>query len=98
VGTILHQPAPGVVEVYGALCFPFAAQVHQCLLDAVTTGDDRLILDLAHATTLDCAGVGTLIGARNAARTLGKPFHLINARAQVANVLGLLGLLNHSAG
>jgi anti-anti-sigma factor len=53
-----------------------------------------LDVDLAGCTFLDCAGIGALVGARNAAVQTGCRLRVTNPRPIVRRVLELTGLLD----
>ncbi|MFF3403060.1 STAS domain-containing protein [Streptomyces sp. NPDC002659] len=66
-----------VVTVAGELDIHTAPDVRQALAAAVAVYEET-VLDLAHLGFCDCAGLGALIAARNAARRHGTRLHLYN--------------------
>jgi anti-anti-sigma factor len=53
----------------------------------------RLVIDLAHVTFMDAAGIGVLVGASNRARQMGRDVVLRDPTPAALRVLGLTGLL-----
>ncbi|MFE2471205.1 STAS domain-containing protein [Streptomyces mirabilis] len=59
-----------VITVCGELDIDTAADLRQALTDAVAVYEET-VLDLAGVDFCDCAGIGTLVAARNLARSRG---------------------------
>jgi anti-anti-sigma regulatory factor len=92
----LTYPGPEAVAVIGDFVYPDAWFARLVLLDAVSETDtdtDRFTVDLAHATLLDCAGIGALVATRNASLARGMHFQVTNPDRGAAGILNLLGLL-----
>jgi anti-anti-sigma factor len=62
---------------------------------ADTIGTDRVdvVIDLAQATFLDCAGIGALVAGRNTAVSRGCGYTVVNPQPEVRRVLELTGVL-----
>ena len=81
-----------VARPSGRLDFQSAPEVRQGLLDAVTQGSSRLVVDLSSVEFLDSSGLGALIAGLKAARAAGGDLRLANVPEQARVVLALTAL------
>ena len=80
-----------VITVRGELDLATAPRLKWPLVDAIDSGRDRLVVDLADVTFMDSTALGVLIGAR---RSLGPTAHMaiICANADVLKIFEISGL------
>jgi anti-anti-sigma factor len=95
VGATLSYTTPGSVRVHGDLDFRSAPLVRDALVEAISQplGEDVQV-DLAGVTFLDCAGLGALIAASNAARTRARRIFVTNPSGAARRVLEICDLLD----
>jgi anti-anti-sigma factor len=89
-------PAPGTVRVAvaGEIDLSTAGVLHAELLNALSARlPDRIEVDLAGVTFLDCGGLTVLIVAGKAAARTGCRLRITNPQPIVRRVLDLTGLL-----
>lgn len=92
--TRVDLPSPGiaVVALCGRLDLLTAADLKQQLVDAVTAGNRRVVVDLEHVTFMDSSGLGALIGGLKAARLQGGDLRIARTPDQARAVLNLTTL------
>jgi anti-anti-sigma factor len=89
-------PSPGTarVAVTGEIDLSTADLLRARLLNVLSTlHPDRIEVDLAGVTFLDCSGITVLIVAGNAAARTGCQLRITNPKPIVRRVLDLTGLL-----
>ncbi|MGI5380635.1 STAS domain-containing protein [Streptomyces sp. CA-251387] len=79
---------PTVITVSGELDIGTAADLRQALAAAVTVYEETVI-DLAGVSFCDCAGIGTLVAARNLARRRGHRLRVHGIPAHLQRLLHL---------
>ena len=84
-GVTLIRPA-------GRLDLLSAAEVKQCLVNAVAADQRRLVVDLAEVAFIDSSGLGALIGGLKAARLAGGDLRIARPADQARQVLELTTL------
>lgn len=80
------------VALAGRLDARGAPAVREVLHAALSTGPDRLIVDLSAVELLDKTGLGVLVGAHRRARLEGRELVLRAAPPRVARLLSLIHL------
>lgn len=92
------SPATVRVAVTGEVDLATATVLHDRLLH-VLDGQSPSVLevDLAGVTFLDCAGLGALVAARNAAVKTGRQMRVTHPQPIVRRVLAVTGLLTFLA-
>ncbi|HEV8555574.1 MAG TPA: STAS domain-containing protein [Actinophytocola sp.] len=94
MGATLSYTTPSSVRVHGDLDFRSAPLLRDALVEAISQplGEDVQV-DLAGVTFLDCAGLGALIAASNAARTRKRRIFVTNPSGAARRVLQICDLL-----
>ncbi|MEN3608808.1 STAS domain-containing protein [Plantactinospora sp. ZYX-F-223] len=100
IDTRYPQPATARLGVAGEIDLATAPVLRDKLLTLLRDQTPAvLIVDLAGVTFLDCAGIGALVGVRNAAGEAGCELRVTDPQPFVRRVLaasGLLGVLTAS--
>ncbi|MDQ3167646.1 MAG: STAS domain-containing protein, partial [Chloroflexota bacterium] len=78
-----------IVSLTGRLDFVTAGVVRQRIVDTITDGHRRLVIDLASVPFIDSSGLGALIGGLKAARSAGGDLRIARAPEQMKVVLAL---------
>jgi anti-anti-sigma factor len=89
-------PSPGTVRVAvtGEVDMATATVLRDKLLDALDGQSPSVLeVDLAGVTFLDCAGLGALVAARNAAVQTGRQMRVSHPQPIVRRVLAVTGLI-----
>jgi anti-anti-sigma factor len=89
-------PSPGTVRVavIGEVDIATATVLRDRLLDALDGQRPSVLeVDLAGVTFLDCAGLGALLAARNAAVRTGGQMRVTHPQPFVRRILAVTGLL-----
>lgn len=88
------SPATARVSVIGEVDLATASVLRDQLLGVLHDyGPDVLDVDLGGVTFLDCAGVGALVGVRNAAVQAGRQIRVAHPQPIVRRILEVTGLL-----
>jgi anti-anti-sigma factor len=88
------SPATARVAVIGEVDLATAPVLRDQLLGVLHDyGPDVLDVDLGGVTFLDCAGVGALVGVRNAAVQAGRQIRVAHPQPIVRRILEVTGLL-----
>ncbi|MCX4960208.1 STAS domain-containing protein [Streptomyces virginiae] len=84
-------PRPGTVQVVvsGELDFDNAVFLREALLAALFSHRATLLVDLERVNFCDCAGLNTLLTARDAALRAGRGLHITAAGRRVERLLNL---------
>jgi anti-sigma B factor antagonist len=90
----LLRPAPDVVvlEVTGELDFYTSPEFKRFLAEAIETGAENLVVDLAAVSFIDSSGLGILIGGARQLGQRGRVLTIVYRAAIVARVLEVTGL------
>jgi anti-anti-sigma factor len=80
------------LDVTGEIDMSTAGNLSRAITEALDTGPDDLVIDLAGATFCDCAGVTALINGREDARARQVGYRLHNVHGNPLRVLRALGL------
>jgi anti-anti-sigma factor len=90
----IDRGADGVSVAHpsGRLDLLSASQFKRSLVDAVSHGRHRIVVDMGEVTFLDSSGLGALIGVLKAARLAGGDVRIARAREQALLVLGVTAL------
>ena len=81
-----------VVNVWGELDVATSPSLREKLIDLVSAGSNRLVLDLEGVDFLDSTGLGTIISALKRARTHGGDLRLVCTQARIARLFEITGL------
>jgi anti-anti-sigma factor len=94
VATSRPSPATARVAVIGELDLATAPELRERLLGVLHDyNPDLLEVDLGGVTFLSCAGIGALVGVRNAAVQAGRQMRVTHPQPFVRRILELTGLL-----
>lgn len=90
----MSKSPPGieVVPLSGRLDYQNAQEVRQQLLEIVSSGNNRLVIDLTTVDFIDSSGLGALVGGLKAARAAGGGLVLASPQDQARMVLALTTL------
>lgn len=69
-------------------------EFRQVLEQSLSTGDTRIVLDLAEVPMIDSSGIGVLMKALASARQRGGNIKLVNPSKFATQTLRMVGLLN----
>lgn len=85
-----------IFALRGSLDIATAATVRAALVDAISTADRGVIVDLTAVDFLDSTGLSTLIGAHKRAseRTDGASIRLVAQEGPILRLLRITGLLD----
>jgi anti-sigma B factor antagonist len=81
-----------VIGISGRLDLLSAADMKQRMVDEVTAGQRRIVVDLSGVSFLDSSGLGALIGALKVARLAGGDLHIARPTEQAQMILELTTL------
>jgi len=84
-----------VVQLRGQLRLgPAVDNLRQTLEEALGSGDNRIVVDLAECPMIDSSGIGLLVKVLASAKRLGGSVKLVQPCDFVLKTLRLVGLLN----
>jgi anti-sigma B factor antagonist len=81
-----------VVTVYGEVDVATSPQFREQLIQLVSEGKVRLVLDLEGVDFLDSTGLGTVVSALKRARTHGGDLRLVCTEARITRLFEITGL------
>lgn len=81
-----------VVSVYGELDVATAPELRERLIEQISDGHLRLVLDLDGVDFLDSTGLGTIVGALKRARTHGGDLRLVCTDTRIMRLFEITGL------
>lgn len=81
-----------VVSVYGEVDVATAPSLREQLIDLVSDGSTKLVLDLEGVDFLDSTGLGVIISALKRARTQGGDLRLVCTQARIRRLFEITGL------
>jgi anti-sigma B factor antagonist len=82
----------GVVTPKGRLNMVSARRLKELLTDLVTSGTNRIVVDMAETTFLDSSGLGALIAGLKSARQAGGDLRIARPTPSVMTVFELTNL------
>ncbi len=86
-----ETPSIGIARIVGPIDLDHARKTRRMLLASLASRDN-LLVDMSAVTTIDSAGVASLVEAHNTARKDGKAFALFHVGYPVLRVLKLARL------
>lgn len=81
-----------IVNVYGELDVATSPELRELLIQLVSDGSSRLVIDLDGVDFLDSTGLGTIIGALKRARTHGGDLRLVCTQTRIMRMFEITGL------
>ncbi len=87
-----REDGVAVVVPPGRLNMVSARQLKETLSDLVTTGSNRIVVDMGETSFLDSSGLGALIGGLKAARQAGGDLRVARPTPAVVSVFELTNL------
>lgn len=81
-----------IVNVYGELDVATSPELRELLIQLVSDGSSRLVIDLDGIDFLDSTGLGTIIGALKRARTHGGDLRLVCTQTRIMRMFEITGL------
>jgi anti-sigma B factor antagonist len=92
IGTARTDDGVVVVSPVGRLTMVSAPQLRAVVSAAVTTGDPRVVVDMAGVEFIDSSGLGALVAGLKAARQASGDMRIARLAPQVLTVLQLTNL------
>ncbi len=84
---------PAIVRLHGKLDSSSATAVETAIINAITPGATRLVIDCAHLDFLSSAGIRTLITAIKKMKVSGGTVALVALQPNVREILEISSLL-----
>ena len=83
------RPGTAVVRLDGRLDLVSAGEAKQGMVDAVESGQRRLVVDMANVDFVDSSGLGAIVGVLKAARQAGGDLRIARPTEQLRSILEL---------
>jgi anti-sigma B factor antagonist len=89
---VSHQGGWAVLSVAGEVDVATAPRLRERLVDLVTEGNTRIVVDLESVDFLDSTGLGVLVGALKRVRTHDGDLALVCTQPRILKVFEITGL------
>jgi anti-sigma B factor antagonist len=84
-----NQTGTAVIRLDGRLDLVSAGEAKQRMVEAVTGGQRRLVVDMANVDFVDSSGLGAIVGVLKAARQAGGDLRIARPTSQFRSILEL---------
>jgi anti-sigma B factor antagonist len=81
-----------IIEATGEMDMATAPQLREEIIDLVTAGPRRVLLDVSRVSFLDSSGLSVLVGGLKRLREHGATLELVGPQERVLKVLRITGL------
>jgi anti-sigma B factor antagonist len=89
---ISTQDSSATISPVGEIDLDTVGLLSASLSDTIAAGADRVVVDFAHVTYIDSAGLGALVGAHKKLRASGGALVLLCEHPRVMRLLKITGL------
>ena len=89
---IVTQDSSATISPVGEIDLDSVGLLSASLSDTIAAGADRVVVDFAHVTYIDSAGLGALVGAHKRLRAAGGALVLHCAHPRVMRLFKITGL------
>jgi anti-sigma B factor antagonist len=89
---IVTQDSSATISPVGEIDLDTVGLLSASLSDTIAAGADRVVVDFAHVTYIDSAGLGALVGAHKKLRAAGGALVLLCEHPRVMRLFKITGL------